>query len=63
MDLSMLTILNSRERERQDWQGLFERADPRFRFLGVTQPLGSKLAIIEASWQPADLQDNEGVTM
>lgn len=51
MDLSMLQIQNSRERERQDWEALFREADPRFKFLGVEQPQGSKLAFIEASWE------------
>ncbi|EHL01829.1 putative Sterigmatocystin 8-O-methyltransferase [Glarea lozoyensis 74030] len=52
MDLAMLQIQNSRERELQDWETLFVKADPRFKFLGVTQPKGSKLAIIEAIWEP-----------
>lgn len=50
----MLQIQNSRERERQDWETLFKEADPRFKFLGVQQPRGSKLAIIQASWEPTE---------
>lgn len=57
MDLSMLQIQNSRERERQDWEQLFKEADPRFEFLGVQQPAGSKLAFIEARWEPTGLLD------
>ena len=54
MDLSMLQIQNSRERETQDWEDLFKDADPRFKFLGIQQPQGSKLAIIQAIWEPAE---------
>lgn len=53
----MLQIQNSRERERQDWEHLFKEADPSFKFLGVQQPEGSKLAFIEASWEPAGSLD------
>jgi hypothetical protein len=48
----MLQIQNSKEREVQDWEILFKEADSRFRFVGVKQPRGSKLAIIEAIWEP-----------
>jgi len=51
----MLQVQNSREREHQDWGHLFKEADPRFKFLGVQQPPGSKLAFIEAGWEPADM--------
>jgi hypothetical protein len=51
MDLAMLQVQNSRERERGDWETLFREADPRFKFLGVEQPRGSKLALIEARWE------------
>ncbi|TVY30375.1 O-methyltransferase [Lachnellula hyalina] len=49
-DLGMLAILNGRERDAEEWKDLFERADPRFHFEGVTQPEGSNLAMIAASW-------------
>jgi len=52
MDLAMLQIQNSREREVQDWRALLEEADSRFRIVGLNQPRGSKLAIIEAIWDP-----------
>ncbi|TVY81049.1 O-methyltransferase gsfB, partial [Lachnellula suecica] len=51
MDLSMLQIQNAREREEQDWKSLFKEADARFKFEGVQQPQGSKLAFIQASWE------------
>ena len=46
----MLSILNARERDADEWRWLFEEADPRFTFLGVKRPKGSDLAIIEAVW-------------
>ncbi|KAH8588162.1 sterigmatocystin 8-O-methyltransferase [Bisporella sp. PMI_857] len=49
-DLGMISILNGRERDTDEWESLFERADPRFHFEGVTQPEGSNLAMIKASW-------------
>lgn len=51
MDLTMLEILNARERELDDWARLFEQADNRFKFLGGKQPVGSHLWIIEALWE------------
>ena len=46
----MLEIQNSRERDLDDWAGLFKKADPKFKFLGGAQPKGSHLWIIEAVW-------------
>ena len=50
MDLNMLSILNARERDADEWRYLFAEADPRFEFKGVKQPKGSNLAIMEATW-------------
>ena len=46
----MLSILNARERDADEWRSLFAEADPRFKFQGVKQPKGSNLAIMEAIW-------------
>jgi len=51
MDIGMLAILNARERDFEDWQHLFQQADSRFDFLGLTKPRGANLAIIEARWE------------
>ncbi|MCJ1261773.1 hypothetical protein MMC22_001641 [Lobaria immixta] len=51
MDLTMLEILNVREREIDDWAELFRQADGRFKFLGGKQPAGSHLWIIEVRWE------------
>ena len=46
----MLSILNARERDADEWRALIAEADPRFRFQGVKRPHGSNLAIMEAIW-------------
>ena len=51
MDLTMLELQNSRERELDDWAKLFEEADPRFTFKGGKQPAGANLWILEAVWE------------
>ncbi|PQE06932.1 6-hydroxytryprostatin B O-methyltransferase protein [Rutstroemia sp. NJR-2017a WRK4] len=51
MDLTMLELQNSRERELEDWAKLFEKADPRFIFKGGKQPAGANLWILEAVWE------------
>ncbi|MCJ1387546.1 hypothetical protein MMC18_000389 [Xylographa bjoerkii] len=50
MDLLMTTYFNSYERDAAEWQHLFARADSRFEFVGITQPQGSALALVEARW-------------
>lgn len=52
MDMLMLTLCNARERDRDDWEALFNNADSRFRFESAYVPEGSSLGIIEASWEP-----------
>ncbi|KXJ89575.1 S-adenosyl-L-methionine-dependent methyltransferase [Microdochium bolleyi] len=51
MDMTMMEIQNSRERELQDWKDLLQLADPRFAFVSATTPPGSNLSIITAEWQ------------
>jgi hypothetical protein len=52
MDLMMLILLNAKERDDDDWVSLFAAADPRFKYLGHTQPEGSLMSIMEAVWEP-----------
>ncbi|TVY82896.1 O-methyltransferase aurJ [Lachnellula suecica] len=49
-DLSMKGIQNAKERDADDWEQLFEFADSRFKFQGITKPNGSTLSIVNASW-------------
>jgi hypothetical protein len=46
----MLACMSGRERSASDWKVLFEKADPRFKFLGGTLPPNSRLWLIEAEW-------------
>ncbi|KAK8049263.1 O-methyltransferase-like protein [Apiospora phragmitis] len=52
LDVVMLTVTNSRERELNDWRKLFRDADPRYKFLRAWKPSKSQLWFIEAEWNP-----------
>ncbi|CAJ2502041.1 Uu.00g048940.m01.CDS01 [Anthostomella pinea] len=51
LDIAMLQLLNSQEREMHEWPKLFRQADSRFRYLGARQLAGDARWIIEAEWQ------------
>ncbi|TVY44615.1 O-methyltransferase [Lachnellula subtilissima] len=51
MDLAMMTLQNSRERDRDDWIALFSQASKRFHLVGIQCPTGSQLSIIEFEWR------------
>lgn len=48
MDLLMLTVVNSNERDLDMWRELLHKADPNFTFLGASQPKGCRMWVIEA---------------
>lgn len=50
MDLTMLEIQNSQQREIDDWKDLFKRADDRFEFVSGEQPSGSRLWVLKVRW-------------
>jgi hypothetical protein len=52
MDVTMLSLLNAKERDLEDFTQLFALADPRFKFLGAKTPVGSRMSIMEAVWDP-----------
>lgn len=52
LDMTMLTLLNAREREVAEFKMLFEKADKRFKWMGATLPPRSKMWEIEAVWEP-----------
>ena len=52
MDLTMMEMQNSLERELDDWERLFTGADSRFKFKGGKMPQGSRLWILESQWDP-----------
>ncbi|KAI1440411.1 S-adenosyl-L-methionine-dependent methyltransferase [Annulohypoxylon stygium] len=50
-DLGMMFLLNAKEREHHEWPELFQRADPRFKYLGARRPPDAMRWIIDAEWQ------------
>ncbi|GAW15863.1 hypothetical protein ANO14919_052850 [Xylariales sp. No.14919] len=50
-DVVMSTIQNAKERDLNEWIGLFRRADERFEFKGATTPPGSQLSLLVAMWR------------
>lgn len=54
MDLTMLEMQNSHEREVNDWAKLFGSASPGFDFQGAKQPEGSNLWILVAEWKGSE---------
>ena len=50
-DLAIKYLLNSKERDADEWIKLFEKADPRFRAVKIRSRPQSMLPIIEATWQ------------
>ncbi|RKF61752.1 O-methyltransferase gsfB [Erysiphe neolycopersici] len=54
MDLAMLSLLNSQERDENEYRMLFKAADERFQFIGVRTSVGSSMALIEAIWAGQD---------
>ncbi|POS83989.1 hypothetical protein EPUL_004643 [Erysiphe pulchra] len=54
MDLAMLSLLNSQERDENEYRMLFKAADERFHFIGVRTSVGSSMALIEAIWAGED---------
>lgn len=50
LDLFMQVTVNAREREADDWAGLFEQADVRFQCNRVWTPEKSRMMFVEAEW-------------
>ena len=57
----MLSFFNSRERERDDWERIFQEVDKRFRFVDAWVPEGAALGIIEAVWEAETVNEVNGV--
>ncbi|KAI1660603.1 S-adenosyl-L-methionine-dependent methyltransferase [Daldinia decipiens] len=47
LDIAMMALFNSVERNLGDWKELFKMADPKLKLVKVTKPLGSALAVME----------------
>jgi len=42
--------MSGHERGVDEWEELFKKADPRFKFLGAAPPQNSMMWLIEAEW-------------
>lgn len=50
LDLFMQVTVNAREKEADDWAGLFQQADERYRVNKVWKPEKARMYFIEAEW-------------
>ena len=50
----MLCLNGSCERDIGAWERLFAEADARFKLVGVKQPPGQALSIVQARWEELD---------
>ena len=57
-DLFMAQTFNSKERDLGDWKTLFATADPRLRLVGVIQPFGSAMSVLEMVVDPMATKEN-----
>ena len=48
-DLTMMQVFNSSERDLADWKRLLAETDPRLHLVGVNEPFGSAMSILEVS--------------
>jgi hypothetical protein len=52
MDVMMMSLMNGKERELEEWKALFEQADSRYKWAGAIRPDGSRLWIYSVTWEP-----------
>ncbi|KAK3336401.1 S-adenosyl-L-methionine-dependent methyltransferase [Cercophora scortea] len=60
MDVVMLALLNAQERTEAEFRALFKAAGDGFVFKGVRRPKGCRMSIIEAVWQPDQVETVNG---
>ncbi|KAF2204077.1 sterigmatocystin 8-O-methyltransferase [Delitschia confertaspora ATCC 74209] len=48
-DLTMLQAFNSKERDLEDWKDLLAATNPKLKLVGVAQPFGSAMSVLEIS--------------
>jgi hypothetical protein len=44
-------LISGKESEEADWKALFEKTDPKFKYLGAKRPTGFRMMLIEVEWQ------------
>jgi 6-hydroxytryprostatin B O-methyltransferase len=52
MDMAMLALFNAKERSLKDWEDLLNMTDQGLKLVGVTEPKGSALGLLEVQWLP-----------
>lgn len=52
MDIMMMSLMNGKERDLDQWKALFEQADSRFKWSSGNKPNGSRLWIYVVTWEP-----------
>ena len=52
LDCAMLALFNAGDRTAEQWEGLFKKADPRYKYRGIKYVPGSNMSFIEAVWEP-----------
>lgn len=52
MDVMMMSLMNGKERELEEWKALFEQVDPGYKWGGAIRPDGSRLWIYTVTWEP-----------
>ena len=50
LDIAMLALFNSKERDEGDWEDLFAAADSRFKVQGIIRMNGARLDMVIAQW-------------
>ena len=50
MDIGMLQLLNSQQRDADEFKELLAKADPRFRLVEIRKPPGGMQSIVEIMW-------------
>jgi 6-hydroxytryprostatin B O-methyltransferase len=57
-DLTMLQAFNSKERDLDDWKDLIAAAEPKLKLVGVVQPVGSAMSVLELVMGKDDVERN-----
>ena len=52
--MAMMTLLNSSERDLEEWHSLFSLADPRLKLVNITRSPGSALSVMELALDGAE---------
>ena len=51
-DMTMMQAFNSKERDLDDWKDLLATTNPKLQLVGVNQPYGSAMSVLEVALDP-----------